>query len=99
MTLTRPFTAIGFTVILALTSSEVAAQTHGQVMSADTDLEAWNAMGGQWQPVEAWWLAYASVSEGRASCIFSHNRWRRAQDVRRWDPVFNQILVCPTVCD
>ena len=35
MTLTRPFTAIGFTVILALTSSEVAAQTHGQVMSAD----------------------------------------------------------------
>ncbi|QFU74374.1 hypothetical protein EY643_01190 [Halioglobus maricola] len=127
MTLPRPFAACGFAVLLALSNFDVAAQTHGQVKGAATTPEAWNAMEGQWQPVEAWWLAYASTSEGHfwgkradyppyeevgehdtllivaqdGPCLmyFFHNRWRRAQDVRRWDPVFNQILGCPTVFD
>lgn len=30
---------------------------------------------------------------------FFHERWRRAQDVRRWDPEFNEILGCPKVFD
>ena len=30
---------------------------------------------------------------------FFHSRWRRAQDVRRWDPGFNEIGGCPSVFD
>ena len=30
---------------------------------------------------------------------FFHGRWRRAQDVRRWDPAFNDIGACPHVFD
>lgn len=28
---------------------------------------------------------------------FFHNRWRRANDVRRWDPLFNEHGGCPDV--
>jgi hypothetical protein len=51
--------------------------------------------------------AYKDVSEhdtllvevqgGPCLMYFFHNRWRRAQDVKRWDPVFNDILGCPNV--
>ena len=51
--------------------------------------------------------AYASVNEhdtlmivlpeGPCLMYFFHERWRRAQDVRRWDPEFNELLGCPYV--
>lgn len=28
---------------------------------------------------------------------FFHTRWRRANDVRRWDPAFNEYAGCPHV--
>ncbi len=37
------------------------------------------------------------VEGGPCLMYFFHNRWRRAQDVRRWDPVFNDLLGCPNV--
>lgn len=30
---------------------------------------------------------------------FFHSRWRRANDVRRWDPGFNEYGGCPNVFD
>ena len=30
---------------------------------------------------------------------FYHSRWRRANDVRRWDPGFNEVGGCPDVFD
>ena len=39
------------------------------------------------------------VDEGPCLMYFFHKRWRRAQDVRRWDPAFNELLGCPRVFD
>lgn len=39
------------------------------------------------------------VDEGACLMYFFHRRWRRAEDVRRWDPVFNRIAGCPHVFD
>jgi hypothetical protein len=39
------------------------------------------------------------VQQGPCLMYFFHNRWRRAQDVRRWDPDFNDLLGCPNVFD
>lgn len=39
------------------------------------------------------------VKSGPCLMYFFHGRWRRAQDVKRWDPVFNEILGCPRVFD
>lgn len=35
--------------------------------------------------------------EGPCLMYFFHERWRRAQDVRRWDPKQNESLGCPHV--
>ncbi|MEM8768918.1 MAG: hypothetical protein AAGE43_15840 [Pseudomonadota bacterium] len=53
--------------------------------------------------------AYAEVREhdtlliegeqGACLMYFFHRRWRRAQDVRRWDPAFNELAGCPYVFD
>ena len=50
---------------------------------------------------------YADVNEHdtlliqgeKGACLmyFFHTRWRRAQDVRRWDPAQNDALGCPFV--
>lgn len=52
---------------------------------------------------------YARVSEldtflvetAHGPCLmeFFHTRWRRANDVRRWDPAFNETGGCPHVFD
>ncbi|MEO0998130.1 MAG: hypothetical protein AAFX58_11495 [Pseudomonadota bacterium] len=52
---------------------------------------------------------YASVNEldtllieldsGPCLMEFFHQRWRRANDVRRWDPAFNRYGSCPHVFD
>lgn len=39
------------------------------------------------------------VQGGPCLMYFFHERWRRAQDVKRWDPAFNEILGCPKVFD
>ena len=39
------------------------------------------------------------LDQGPCLMYFFHSRWRRAQDVRRWDPTFNEILGCPYVFD
>ena len=36
---------------------------------------------------------------GPCMMYFFHKRWRRAQDVVRWDPAFNEVLGCPNVFD
>lgn len=38
-------------------------------------------------------------ADGPCLMYFFHNRWRRAQDVKRWDPRFNEALGCPQVFD
>lgn len=39
------------------------------------------------------------VTLEQGSCLmqFFHSRWRRANDVQRWDDVFNQYSGCPFV--
>ncbi len=37
------------------------------------------------------------VKQGPCLMEFFHNRWRRANDVRRWNPEFNEVLGCPHV--
>ncbi|WP_298441918.1 hypothetical protein [uncultured Ferrimonas sp.] len=41
------------------------------------------------------------VQTPQGSCLmeFFHGRWRRANDVRRWDPQHNDALGCPYVFD
>ncbi|WP_035385502.1 hypothetical protein [Ferrimonas futtsuensis] len=37
------------------------------------------------------------LSSGPCMMEFFHSRWRRANDVRRWDPAFNDYGGCPDV--
>ena len=39
------------------------------------------------------------VKQGPCLMEFFHSRWRRANDVRRWDEAFNQYGGCPYVFD
>ena len=39
------------------------------------------------------------VDAGACLMYFFHRRWRRAEDVRRWDPGFNELGGCPHVFD
>ena len=39
------------------------------------------------------------VDEGPCLMYFFHNRWRRANDVWRWDPAFNRYGGCANVFD
>lgn len=39
------------------------------------------------------------LDQGPCLMYFFHGRWRRAEDVRRWDPTFNELLGCPYVFD
>lgn len=41
----------------------------------------------------------AEVAQGPCLMEFFHNRWRRANDVRRWDDAFNEYAGCPYVFD
>ena len=42
-------------------------------------------------------LILIEVASGPCLMEFFHRRWRRAQDVRRWDPRFNEFGGCPNV--
>lgn len=39
------------------------------------------------------------IQTGPCLMEFFHQRWRRANDVRRWDDAFNQYAGCPNVFD
>lgn len=39
------------------------------------------------------------LDSGPCLMEFFHSRWRRANDVRRWDPMFNEYGGCPNVFD
>ena len=39
------------------------------------------------------------LESGPCLMEFFHTRWRRANDVRRWDPAFNEFGGCPYVFD
>ena len=39
------------------------------------------------------------VESGPCLMEFFHTRWRRANDVRRWDAVFDEYAGCPNVFD
>ncbi len=39
------------------------------------------------------------LDSGPCLMEFFHRRWRRANDVRRWDPAFNRYGGCPHVFD
>ena len=39
------------------------------------------------------------VESGPCLMEFFHTRWRRANDVRRWDAAFNEYAGCPNVFD
>ena len=42
-------------------------------------------------------LFMVEVESGPCLMEFFHSRWRRANDVRRWDPKFNEYGGCPDV--
>ena len=44
-------------------------------------------------------LFLVQTAQGPCLMEFFHSRWRRAQDVRRWNPEFNTVLGCPYVFD
>ena len=62
--------------------------------------------GLKWGPTEIW-PPYEQLSErdlmivivDQRPCLmeFWHGRWRRANDVRRWDDAFNEFGGCPFV--
>lgn len=76
-----------------------------------TPLEFWHAYakqrGGLTWGTRSTYPEYAKVKEhdlliielDSGSCLmeFFHTRWRRANDVRRWDPQFNDVGGCPNV--
>ena len=39
------------------------------------------------------------LDSGACMMMFFHTRWRRANDVRRWDDAFNAYSACPYVFD
>ena len=42
-------------------------------------------------------LFMVELASGPCLMEFFHSRWRRANDVRRWDPKFNEYGGCPDV--
>ena len=42
-------------------------------------------------------LFLVELETGPCLMEFWHSRWRRANDVRRWDPLFNEFGGCPDV--
>ncbi len=44
-------------------------------------------------------LMIIKLDSGSCLMEFFHSRWRRANDVRRWDTKFNDVSGCPRVFD
>lgn len=83
------------------------------VGSLVTPLEFWHnyakANGGltwgesdtypEYDKVNEFDLFLVQTAQGPCLMEFFHSRWRRANDVRRWNPEFNKVLGCPHVFD
>lgn len=84
------------------------------VWQPDTDIETFwadyaNSKGGLTWGKSSQYPEYSQVKEGdtflvelqQGNCLmeFFHNRWRRANDVRRWHPSVNEYGGCPYVFD
>jgi hypothetical protein len=69
---------------------DYAAGNQGKFWGRDTDYPAYDQ-------VSEHDTLLIEVEGGPCLMYFFHNRWRRAQDVRRWDPGFNQLPGCATV--
>ncbi|MGI9290351.1 MAG: hypothetical protein ACR2QG_03630 [Gammaproteobacteria bacterium] len=53
----------------------------------------------QYDQVQEFDIFLVELSQGTCLMEFFHTRWRRANDVRRWDDAFNQYGGCPYVFD
>ena len=51
----------------------------------------------QYSKVKEFDLFMAKNDEGLCLMEFFHERWRRANDVRRWDDKFNEYEACATI--
>lgn len=49
--------------------------------------------------VEEFDTMLVQLDSGPCMMMFFHSRWRRANDVRRWDDAFNEYGGCPYVFD
>ncbi|PKH56705.1 hypothetical protein CXF83_06345 [Shewanella sp. Choline-02u-19] len=85
-------------------------QTSQQWLTIEVFWQNWvNTRGGlTWKSSEQY-PSYEQVKEqdtflvelngGTCMMEFWHGRWRRANDVRRWDDAFNDYSACPRVFD
>ncbi|PKG57826.1 MULTISPECIES: hypothetical protein [unclassified Shewanella] len=85
-------------------------QTSQQWLTIEVFWQNWvNTRGGlTWKSSEQY-PTYEQVKEqdtflvelngGTCMMEFWHGRWRRANDVRRWDDAFNDYSACPRVLD
>ncbi len=92
--------------------TSIAVATNTWEPGSDVE-EFWRAYveskGGLTWPESSDYPLYEKVNEGdtflvrvkQGSCLmeFFHNRWRRANDVRRWDDLVNAYGGCPYVFD
>jgi hypothetical protein len=114
-------------VVSHASAESLPGPSNGMIAISDSKVEVWNSRTSEWLSPEAFWLDYATHSEGKfwgrsseypsydqvnehdtllievqgGPCLmyFFHSRWRRAQDVRRWNTEFNNLLGCPRVFD
>ena len=101
-------------VVNAGTDSGESSQKVTLVWQAGVDIETFwqqyaDANGGLTWGKSTTYPEYEKVREGdtlliqlaQGPCLmeFFHSRWRRANDVRRWDPSVNEYGGCPYVFD
>lgn len=53
----------------------------------------------EYNKVKEYDLFMVKINDGICLMEFYHERWRRANDVRRWDDKFNEFSACPRVFD
>ena len=108
-------TAISFsTFSLSFSDSPSEETTQGVVWNQGVDTEVFwqqyiDSKGGltwgrssdypEYEKVKEGDLFMVEVKQGPCLMEFFHNRWRRANDVRRWDDSVNQYGGCPNVFD
>lgn len=100
--------------VLADDSNTTQTQISNIVWQQGVDIEKFwqryvKANGGLTWQESTEYPDYSKVSEGdtflvklpQGTCLmeFFHSRWRRANDVRRWDDSVNEYGACPYVFD
>ena len=105
--------AMSFSAV-SLSFSDSPPENHGPAWQSGVDTEVFwqqyiDAKGGltwgrsseypEYEKVKEGDLFMVEVKQGPCLMEFFHNRWRRANDVRRWDDSVNQYGGCPNVFD